>query len=280
MAQDTAKHIYIKSTDTIPRAKKIRNNSPKAHKKETIRKDTTRIVKVPKYQRDGYIAIMYGIGIPNNSFASGGNAANGKVFSISAAFPGIISHGGIALKFDHGINGFNETGLVQSLNNQIGFSNINCSLTGSVGQYSYSTLLSGLYLTYPSKHITIDARILVGVMFAIEPAFSANYTDQASGNTGTFTQAEALGNAFAFDMGIEVRYPVLHKFCIFLSADYLTSSPSFNNITTGAALNSTGNIVHEIGRETTAGQSFDLSNFSLGIGYIISAQKRSVPKPN
>jgi len=283
-AQDTVKHADKTSKHSAKHiTKKPVSDSIKKAKssiKDTTKMHHTTSVKLPKYARDGYVAILGGLGIPNNSFQGNGNATNGKTFSISAAFPGIISHGGFSFKFDHGINGMNETQLLQGLASNSGFSNINCSLAGAIGQYSYSTLLTGLYLTYPSKHFTIDLRVLAGVMFATSPNFSVNYYDQNSGNNGTFTQAQTSGSAFAFDMGIEVRYPVLHKFCVILSADYLTASPSFNYVTTGAGLTSNGTIIQENGRETIAGQSFDLSNFTLGIGYLLSAQKPSIPKIN
>lgn len=178
------------------------------------------------------------------------------------------------------MNGVNQTQYLQSLSIQNGFSNITYSLQGTQGAYSYKTLLTGLYLTYPGKHITIDARILGGVMFATAPAIRVSYNDTISGNNGISYQSETYSSAFAFDIGFDIRYPVLKRFCVMLSLDYLTSSPSFNYISTGAALNTNGNIVEEAGRQATASQSFDLSSVKLGIGYLISAQKPTAPKEN
>jgi hypothetical protein len=279
-AQDTAKSINNnkhRNRNHINDSLKAARLMKRPKENDTAKLHKTYSAKIPKYKRNGYIAILGGLGIPNNSFSSGGNAANGKIYSLSAAFPGVISNGGIAFKFDHGINGINETQLVESLNSQTASYNVNSSLTGTIGQYYYSTLLCGLYLTFPGKHITIDARILAGVMLAELPPITVNYNNQYSGNSGTYYQAITSGKAFAFDMGIEARYRVYERFCIILSADYLTAAPSFNNITTGAGLSSSGNIIQETGRETIINQSFDLSNFSLGVGYIISAQKKSAP---
>ncbi|HTA28213.1 MAG TPA: hypothetical protein VK809_10510 [Bacteroidia bacterium] len=286
-AQDTVKRID-KGTKANKKhsIKKQRSDSLKSitARREKFVKDTSRRkpVIMPKYLRDGYIAIGRGFGVPNNSFVSTGNAANGKVYSVSAALPGVISHCGLAFKFDYGSNGLNETQLQASLNsnNQASFPNINTSLAGAVGQYTYTTLLTGVCLTYPAKHFTIDARILGGVMFAIVPNLTVNYYDQTSGNNGVYYQATTSGNAFCFDMGIGIRYAVLSKLYVMITADYLTASPSFNYVTTGAGLSSTGGIVEENGRQSIAGQSFDLSNFTFGIGYTISAQKRSTVKSN
>lgn len=286
-AQDTVMHVDKSTKSGKKHIAKIKNNdSLKAltASHEKYIKDTTKTKPIQsiKYQRDGFIAVGRGLGIPNNSFVSNGNAANGKVYSVSAAFPGIISHCGIAFKFDYGENRVNETQLQASLNsaNQANFPNINTTLAGAVGQYSYTTLLTGLCLTYPAKHLTIDARILGGVMFATIPNVSVGYYDVATGNTGTYYQATSSGNAFCFDMGIGIRYAILPKLCVMLTADYLTASPSFNYVTTGAGLSSDGSIIQETGRETIVGQSFDLSNFTLSVGYTISAQKQAVVQAN
>ncbi len=279
-AQDTIRHIDKDTKQSKKHVgKKQNSDSVKSITiaREKYVKDTVKRKPfiMPKYSRDGYIAVGRGFGVPNNSFVSNGNAANGKVYSVSAAFPGIISHCGFAFKFDYGANGVNETQLQTSLNsnNQASFPNINTSLAGAAGQYTYTTLLAGMCLTYPAKHFAIDARILGGVMFAIVPNLTVNYYDQTSGNNSIYYQAATSGNAFCFDMGIGIRYAVLPKVCVMLTADYLTASPSFNYVTTGAGLTPGGSIIQESGRESIAGQSFELSNFILSVGYTISARK-------
>src|SRR5580658_6320760 len=105
-AQDTVKHVAKSSKHSIKHAA---SNGGKdsakaaAAKKDSYVKDTARshkkdFVRMPKYKRDGYVALMGGFGLPAGEYASSGCASSGSVFSISAGFPGIISHCGIAFK--------------------------------------------------------------------------------------------------------------------------------------------------------------------------------------
>jgi len=274
----TGKHIHKKHiTDSS-------NASARSHlsvKKDTIRGHRQIPVIMPKYPRTGYVAIMGGLGLPLAAYASDQGAATGSVFSLSAAFPGIISHGGIAFKFDYGINGFNKARLEGIENTVSGFSNINCTVSDSLGHCSYSTFLGGLYLTYPKKYLTIDFRMLAGVMLSRIPEIDIVYNDETRNNTGVNKQAATSGAAFAIDLGFEFRYPVKTRFCIILSGDYLHAVPSFTMVNSGSQLSSYGSIEdNSAGTETTRSQPFNLFNFSLGVGYTISAQKQSTPKMN
>ena len=230
---------------------------------------------MPKYPRDGYVAVTGGIGLPLAAFASNLGAATGSAFSISAAFPGVISHWGIALKFDYGINGINEGRLDGIENNKSGFSNINCTVPDGLGHFSYSAFLTGLYLTYPKRHYTIDFRLLGGVMIAAMPNLTLTYNDESRGQSANFYQGQTSASAFAFGFGFEARVPVKHRFCIIIGGDYLHAVPAFNVITTGATLTSYGSIVSggDGGDEVTTDHPFNLFNVSFGVGYIISAQK-------
>ncbi len=250
-------------------------------KKQAYLKDTTKIhkssvVKVPKYKRDGYVAVMGGVGFPAGAYASG-NAAAGSVFSISAGFPGVISHSGFAFKFDYGMNSLNQQQYISSLNNQIGISNINYAFTGTPEKFSDKTLLTGLYITYPGNHLTIDVRILGGVMMATYPAYAINIVEPGGGVIGTINQFDTKGTAFAIDFGIEARYHVKPKLSIIFSMDYLHANPSFTDVVTGIVSAPNGIILQENGEETSS-QSYNLFNLSLGVGYTISAQKPSIPR--
>ncbi len=274
-AQDTLKHV------SKPVHKKHISDSSHVSvphhlpvKKDTVVVHKQRPVIMPKYPRTGYVAVMGGMALPLAAYASDQGAATGSVFSLSAAFPGVISHGGIAFKFDYGINGFNKTRLEGIENTVSGFSNINCSVSDSLGHNSYSAFLTGLYLTYPKKHLTIDFRILAGVMLARIPEINTIYYDEARNNTGINQQAATSAAAFAFDFGFEFRYLVKPRFCIILSGDYLHAVPSFTVVNTGSQLTSYGSIEdNSAGTETTRSQPFNLFNLSLGVGYTISARK-------
>lgn len=276
--EHTGKHIHkkrVSDTNHVAASQhpSVNENTIQVHKQKPV--------VMPEYPRTGYVAIAGGMALPLAAYASNLGAATGSVFSLSAAFPGIISHGGIAFKFDYGINGFNKTRLEGIENTVAGFSNINCTVPDSLGHCSYSAFLTGLYLTYPKKHWTIDFRMLAGVMMARIPGIDIIYYDETRNNTGVNQQAATSAAAFAFDLGFEFRYPVKSRFCIILSGDYLHAVPSFTVVNTGNQLTSYGSIEdNSAGTETTTSQPFNLFNFSLGIGYTISAQKRTIPKAN
>lgn len=259
-AQDTLKHkSHIH--------KYISDSAAKVHKPLAV--------IMPKYPRNGYVAVIGGMGLPLGAFASNEGAGTGTNFSISAAFPGTISHCGVAFKFDYGTNGFNTSRLEGIENNKAGFSNIRCTFPNGLGNCSYSSFLTGIYLTYPKKHITIDFRFLGGIMFARLPQININYYDETRDYSEINYQSASSATAFAIDLGFEVRYPVKPRFCIILSADYLHASPSFTMVNTGATLSSYGSIQdNTTGQETTVSQPFNLFNLSVGVGYTISAKKR------
>jgi len=235
---------------------------------------------MPKYPSYGYVAVLYGLGSPAGAYAQNQGAITGSVFSVSAAFQGIISHWGVAFKFDQGTNNINADKLSYILTNNAGFPNISCSLPYTLGHCSYSSFLTGIYLTCPSKHFTIDFRMLAGFMIATIPSITINYYDEATETSSLQNQGETSGSAFAIDFGVEARYPVLPMLSVFLSTDYLHADPSFPFVTTGAELNSNGSIFQGSGQVQTNSQAFSLFNLSIGAGYTISAKKPTFPKAN
>jgi hypothetical protein len=257
-AQDTLKHVskHVHKAKISDTSKVIHAN----HEKQPV--------VMPTYPRTGYVAISGGAGLPVGGFASGGFATPGTIGSISAAFPGIISRYGVAFKFDYGINSVNQPQLFELLSNEAASSNLKFS-GGVLNRYSYTTALTGLYLTYPSKKLTIDVRILAGVMFAVIPLETVNISNPANGNSSSvFYQAQSSGSAFAIDFGVEARYPVWHKFSVMLSMDYLHATPSYTDIGSGVSVDAN---TQSYGVEN-ASQAFSLFNFSLGVAYSISAK--------
>jgi len=281
-AQDTLKPIHKHLHKAQIHADSANVSHP-SH--ETLAKDTAKLHKqhanaMPKYPRNGYVALAYGLGSPAGAYAQNEGALTGSLFSLSAALPGIISHWGVALKFDHGTNNINAGRLSSTLTNNARFPNISCSLPFTLGHCSYSSFLGGLYLTCPSRHITIDFRLLAGTMISTIPSLAIEYFDQTTGTSSLQYQGEASGSAFAIDFGVEARYPIMQRLLIFMSMDYIHADPSFPFVTTGAELTSNGGIFQGSGQEETASQAFSLFNFSVGAGYSISAKKQAVPKTN
>jgi hypothetical protein len=280
-AQDTLKHTDSHKHKThISDSAKVSHLKHESHFKDSTTTHKSEVSVMPKYPRDGYIAVMYGLAAPTGSYSQNEGAITGSDFSLSAAFPGIISRWGIAFKFDHGSNGINADRLSSTLTNNTGFANITCSLPYTLGHCSYSSYLAGLYITYPGNRLTIDLRILAGAMSATLPSVTAEYYDQTTGTDGLQYQGQTSGSAFAIDFGIEARYPVTHRLSVFGSIDYLHADPSFLIVTSGAAFASDGSIILGSGQEVTSDQAFNLFNLSLGMGYTISAQKAKLTKAN
>lgn len=95
-AQDTIKHAsragkhYKKENKPKSQTDSVKTAYSKS---EAYTKDTTRIhhshaMNMPKYARDGYVAISGGLGGPGGAFAANAGAASGSVFSITAGFRG------------------------------------------------------------------------------------------------------------------------------------------------------------------------------------------------
>ena len=274
-AQDTLKHVSkLTHKAHASDSAQVAHSGHKEHVKDTAKSHKEHPVVMPKYPRDGYVAIMGGLGLPLAAFASNTGAGTGSNFSISAAFPGVVSHWGIAFKFDYGTNSLNKGRVDNIANNNAGFANINCTASDTLGHCSYSAFLSGLYLTYPHKHYTIDFRFLAGAMIATIPALTITYNDETAGNSASYTQATTSGSAFAIDFGFELRVPVKPSLSVFLSGDYLHAVPAFSIITTGATLTSYGSIVPDNGngQEVTTDHPFNVFSLSLGVGYTLSAK--------
>ncbi len=215
----------------------------------------------------GFIALGFGSAMPlgdygstSNSTASG-YAQSGSIIDISAGIPINHSNFVIALKFDNFSNGYD----IQSYSNNFVANSPGYDVEViNSGGYHGETALIGLYGTIPIHNFVFDYRFMGGFMFASYPAINYTVTDNNVDTVTNFNQSSSNSTAFAFDIGIGLRWNVSHHFCLRLDYDYLSANPSFTPTLTQINTNY-GNTVSV---PYTYRQKFTLENATFGIGYV------------
>ena len=267
-AQDTTMPVITQHAyDSTLKALKKQETIKHAQAKDTAKKRRIR------YTPTGYLALSPGEAYPEGAFKSKGYPVKGGALSFTAAFPGKVSHFGFIFKINYGFNGFNGVHYTTYLTNSLNSPYLAYSISQHY-QYTYKTLLMGLYYTRPFRKFSVDARFLCGVMMATVPGVTVNITDYGNGlNRLTMMSYNASGRAFAFDEGISVRYLLKPRLCLMLDMDNLSASPSFNIVGNGINQN-----LYGVNQESKTTQStiilpFHLFTLSLGVGYTIRVKR-------
>jgi len=224
----------------------------------------------------GYISINLGFATPEGSFgemlgSQYGNYADpgGLVFDFSLGVPINHSNFGVALMFGSYDNTYDVTSFAS--NNQV------YSLPTQTGQtdYSESSIMGGLYVTYPIGRLSIDGRLMGGILLCTLPEQSVGYNDQANNSWYLDTQP-VNQNAFAVDAGIGARFLIAElgrrKLCLMANIDYLYSNVSYNTqqyvYETYASGVNAGTTVQYVPSPTVSGHlPIQLMNITFGIGY-------------
>ena len=109
------------------------------------------------------------------------------------------------------------------------------------GKYSTYNFLIGPYFSFPMKKLSIDLRVVGGLVNASTPEFTTYLEDQ----TGvTFSQKSSTANTFGFQAGAGVRYSIIKYLCVKLNADYFYSNPDFKITNENRVIN-TGRLITE-----------------------------------
>jgi hypothetical protein len=217
----------------------------------------------------GFLALNAGLGLPIGNFAGTdfnkndqGFAILGVNFHLANGIPLFNSHFGIATKIDFGINPVDDVALRLAFRNSINNPSYNYTAK-SLSNYTYSTTLIGLFITLPTKRFSFDYRLQAGIMYAKTPTL--NFI--ASNNTliVNSTLYETNATAFAFNIGLGVRYSIVPKLCLLFNIDYLDASPTFTSksVTKTSIPGSTDTETSY----TTSKQNISLINASFGIGW-------------
>lgn len=227
-----------------------------------------------KYAPTGYVGLSLGESYPKGNFLSNGYPSKGGMFSFSAAFPGIISRFGLQFKVDYGWNGVDKVKYLDSLKSIVGNPNLGYSMPTNSFNYTYKTIVMGLYFSLPiNNKFSIDARLLCGAMMATIPGLTINTLDYSNGNKITINTYETSGRAFALNEGISVKYIPIPQLSVMLSADNVSANPSFTLVGTGIAKDLNGYATKLAAQSETGNLVFHVLAISVGVGYTIQARK-------
>lgn len=246
----------------------------------------------------GYISINYGFASPMGSFSQyysqngftypqqgigyGNYATPGNVFHFSLGIPINHSNFGIALMFASYTNQYDINGYVASLNNSpIGYNAYsNSPITGYAsggGQnvYSASSILGGLFYTYPVGRFSFDGRFMIGALLSSLPE-QAVYAGDADGNQMFYDVEPSNATSFAFDLGAGIRFKLAdlgsRKICLMANVDYLYSEASYNTQQDIYVVPASGTYANQevqlLPSPTVSGKlPIQLLNITFGIGY-------------
>ncbi len=250
----------------------------------------------------GYISINFGFAnpeatfgqpFPQNSFANnynygvgigyGGYASPGSVFHLSLAFPVNHSNFGVALMFGSYDNQYNLNSYVNALNNSPAnynpYSNspilAYSTAPSTQPDYSASSILAGLFYTYPIGRLSIDARLMLGVLLSDLPEQDVAAIDGA-GDQLQYDVEPSSSTSFAVDAGIGARFLVAEiarrKICVMINVDYLYSSISYNTQQDLYVVPATGPNANQLEQLSptpaiTGSIPLQLFNVTFGIGY-------------
>lgn len=224
----------------------------------------------------GYASINMGFVTPEGSFgemigSEYGNYADpgGLAFNFSLGVPINHSNFGLALMFgsydnNYDINSFAANNDVFSLPPQSGQTD-----------YSETSIMAGLFVTYPVGRLSIDGRLMGGALLCSLPEQDVGFLD-GYGNSWETDIQPTNPTAFAFDAGIGARFLLAQfgsrKLCIMANVDYLYSSVPYSTeqdiyetFASGPNANTTAQYVPS---PIVSGHlSMQLMNVTFGIGY-------------
>ena len=233
-----------------------------------------------KAKPTGYVSINGGSSSPLGEFSDVyiGGASTGSNFNVAYGIPFLFkNHMGLATNFSTCAYGASDQpfieqqiNLLESIGYQYGTDFTFKSRSGDVS-YSQYRILIGMYSTIPlKKRLSIDSRILFGVNFVDRPDFVIYLNDTRDNYTATYKQYSTNTTAFAFDLGIGVRYNLGKKqrLCITVNFDYVGSTANFY-VKSKSIYKTSDNSLDDSEIKTVT-QSYSVSSFNttVGFGYV------------
>lgn len=222
----------------------------------------------------GYISVNFGFAIPEGSFANatggnyGGYALPGDAFHFSLGIP--INHSNFGVAFMFGSYS-NQYDLNTYANNNVAY-----SIYPDENYYSESSIMGGLYVTYPVGVVSFDGRVMIGVLLNSLPEQNYGFYD-AEGNNYDYDLQASNSTSFCFDAGVGVRCLIAQfsrrrKLCAMINVDYMGSSVPYNTeqnqYEIPVAGPNAGYQVQIVPSPVYSGNfSLELLNITCGIGY-------------
>jgi hypothetical protein len=205
----------------------------------------------------GYLSINFGFATPEGSYGQsfsesaypltgtggvgigyGGYAQPGFAFDFSLGVPINHSNFGIAFMFGSYNNEYDLNSYVNSLSaSSINYNVYSASaITGystapSANDYSESSILGGLFFTYPIGRLSLDGRAMLGVLLSGLPEQDI-YAIDAANDELQYDVESSNSTSLAFDVGIGARFMIAQfgrrKLCVMVNLDYLYSNVSYS----------------------------------------------------
>jgi hypothetical protein len=192
----------------------------------------------------GYMSINFGFANPTGSFASpygsgySGYALPGSAFHFSMAFPVKQSNFGFALMFGTYNNTYDNTNYGNYLENSnnnpgiLGYAPLDEGFNGAISNtYQESSIMGGAYATYPIGRLSIDVRLMIGVLLSSLPEQIYGKEDTAQNQT-IYDIEPSNSVSLAFDAGIGVRCLIAkigrRQLCALVNVDYLYSNVGYS----------------------------------------------------
>ena len=212
-------------------------------------------------QDKGYVAISIGPSIPIGDFASkdpdndkAGLAQTGAIFDISFCYK-LGKQLGVSALLRGQANSTDKQVIVNELATQLP-----SGVTADVdtGYWSAGALMVGGYGSFPlSKKISFDSKIMFGLLTASSPSFDINLN--SGGGMGWVKQESVSSSAFAYLLGVGLKFDAGKRICLLANVDYMGAKPKFENV---EIVGSDGTI-----QTTNWEQPYATINIGIGVGY-------------
>jgi hypothetical protein len=226
----------------------------------------------------GYMTINFGFANPNGDYAAafgsgyGGYAEPGSDFNFSLAFPIQHSNFGVAFMFGSYANDYDINNYVNYLSNSSSIYGYGV-IPGGNTVYSESSIMGGLYITYPVGRFSFDGRFMIGALLNSLPEQAYGKQDTAY-NVTTYDLQTSYPTSLAFDGGIGIRCMIARfgrrQVCATVNLDYLYSNVSYNTeqvVDYTPAANNPNGYTYESDNSVSGHLNIQLLNITFGLGY-------------
>ncbi len=176
-----------------------------------------------------YVSFGLGVALPEGNFGSSfddqlsGYARNGILLSVDGAYV-FRRNVGVGGTFSTSFYGIRKKDLESNLRAQFP-EGTEGSLTS--GKWSSTVFAVGPYLALPENKVTLDLRVLLGMMFARSP--KVNFDGMYEEVPATYSRTGDLGVSPTLIIGVGVSYPIpnLPDFRVFAKGEYMGGRPRF-----------------------------------------------------
>lgn len=226
----------------------------------------------------GFTTISFGFAEPEGSFASsfgsgyGGYALPGSGYQFSFALPINHSNFGLAFMFGSTTNTYDLNNYVNYLSNSPSTNQYGTFSGGVNNIYSESSILGGLYVTYPVGRLSVDGRLMIGALLNSLPEQAYGKQDSA-GNQTIYDLQTSYPTSFAMDAGIGLRYMIVklgrRQVCLTVNLDYMYSNVTYNTVQVvdyTPFVNPNG-VTYETDNSVSGHLPISMLSITFGIGY-------------